>query len=74
MMEFTITNPNMYIDDEGSIIWDGLGITVKLTNERCYITSAYGDEICITNTHITHTQNSPTYEELYEHWLKTKGE
>lgn len=32
----------------------------------------YGNTVTINDISVISKQNSPTYEELYEHWLKTK--
>ena len=32
----------------------------------------YGNTLTIDDVKAVYQQNSPTYDELYEHWLKTK--
>lgn len=41
-------------------------------NKNTYIIDKYGNTLTIDDIKAVYQQNSPTYEELYEHWLKTK--
>ena len=46
--------------------------TIIFTNEDTYMVDKYGNTFTINDIQAIFKQNSPTYEELYEHWLKTK--
>lgn len=48
--------------------------TIIFTNEDTYMVDKYGNTFTINDLQATFKQNSPTYEELYEHWLRTKEE
>lgn len=41
-------------------------------NKNTYIIDKYGNTLTIDDIKAVYQQNSPTYDELYEHWLKTK--
>lgn len=45
---------------------------IIFTNEDTYMVDKYGNSFTINDLQATFKQHSPTYEELYEHWLKTK--
>ena len=51
------------ISENGKIIF---------TNEDTHMVDKYGNTFTIDNLKAMYQQHSPTYEELYEHWLKTK--
>ena len=46
--------------------------TIIFTNEDTYMVDKYGNTFTINDLQATFKQNSPAYDELYEHWLKTK--
>ena len=46
--------------------------TIIFTNEDTYMVDRHGNTFTINDLQATFQQNSHTYEELYEHWLKTK--
>ena len=45
---------------------------VIFAQEDIHMVDKYGNTFTIDSLKATFKQNSPTYEELYEHWLKTK--
>ena len=45
---------------------------IKFTNNDIYMIDKYGNTLSMDAMKAVYHQNSPTYEELYEHWLKTK--
>jgi hypothetical protein len=51
------------VSDQGKIIF---------TNEDTCMVNKYGDTFTINSLKATFKQNAPTYDELYEYWLKTK--
>ena len=51
------------ISEDGKIIF---------TNENTYMVDKYGNTLTIDDIKAVYQRNSPTYDELYEHWLKTK--
>ena len=61
-----------YIDDDGYFVFRGKNISMRLTNEDLYIIDSDGNEMSMTDINACLRFDSPTYEELYEHWLKTK--
>ena len=46
--------------------------TIIFTNEDTYMVDRYGNTFTINDLQAVFKHNSPTYDELYEHWLKTK--
>ena len=46
--------------------------TIIFTNEDIYMVDKCGNTFTIDNLKAVFQRNSPTYDELYEHWLKTK--
>lgn len=64
------TNP--YMNNDGCLEWADKNMKVRLTNSGLFVIDKYGNETIITGLNTTFKQNSPTYDELYEHWLKTK--
>lgn len=66
--------------EKQNIGWDKDGIltvtnalgTIKITNEGLHMINKYGDTLIADDKGYSCQFNSPTYEELYEHWLKTK--
>ena len=60
---------------DGLIInMDQDGSYIKITNTNLYFVDKYGNEWCISNYGIAYKQNSPSYDELYGHWIKTKNQ
>lgn len=51
------------VSDNGSIIY---------TNSDTYMVDKYGNTLSINDIQCLFKLNSPTYEALHEHWLKTK--
>jgi hypothetical protein len=45
---------------------------IKIYNEGLFFIDKYGNTTTIDDVMLQYKQNSPTYDELYEHWLKTK--
>ena len=62
------------------ISWDKDGVltitnaigTIKITNENFYMINKYGDTLTVDDMGYLCKINSPTYDELYEYWIKTK--
>lgn len=60
-------------DDEGMIFKYTNGSELKFTQDFLQFTNKYGDTEIIDLNGLQYTQaERPTYDELYEHWLKTK--
>ena len=58
---------------DGLIIATGAdGSCIKMTNVDLYFVDCYGNESNLNDTKFTYKPNSPSYDELYNHWLKTK--
>ena len=49
------------------------GSYVKMTSTDLYFVDKYGNEECLSNFGATFKQNAPSYDELYNHWVKTKN-
>jgi hypothetical protein len=47
---------------------------IRIYNEGLFFIDKYGNTTTIDDAMLQYKQNSPTYDELYEHWLKTKTE
>lgn len=63
---------DLYYGENGFLtIITGKG-TLKINRDNFYLTDKYGNIISLKNTEFIFTQNSPTYDELYEHWIKIK--
>ena len=45
---------------------------IVFSNENTYMVDKYGNTLTIDDLRAVFKQNSPTYDELYEYWLKTK--
>ena len=62
------------------INWDENGLLtvvnengkIIFTQENTYRIDKYGNTLTIDDIKAVYQQNSPTYNELYEYWLKTK--
>ena len=63
-----------YIDGDGSIVIynEHKGMCMRIAKDDAYIIDKYGNEMSITGLKAVFTPNAPTYDELYEHWLKTR--
>ena len=60
-------------DEEGMIFKYHDGSELKFTENFLQFTNKYGDVEIIDKHILQYTRTErPTYEELYEHWLKTK--
>lgn len=60
-------------DDEGMIFRYHDGSELKITEHFMQFTNQYGDvEIVDSKSYQYLPTERPTYDELYEHWLKTK--
>jgi hypothetical protein len=60
-------------DDEGIIFRYHDGSELKFTERFVQFTNKYGDvQIVDANSYQYMLTERPTYDELYEHWLKTK--
>lgn len=46
--------------------------SVKITNDKLSFTDKYGNTLTFEDMKAIYQLNSPTYDELYEHWLQTK--
>lgn len=61
------------LDDDGIIVVYQDGSQLKFTDEFVHFTNKYGDIEIIDSESYWHLRaERPTYDELYEHWLKTK--
>jgi hypothetical protein len=62
------------------INWDENGLLnvvsengkIIFTNEDTHMVDKYGNTFTINDLQAVYQRHSPTYDELYEHWLKTK--
>ena len=62
------------------INWDENGLLtvvnengkIIFTNKDTYMVDKYGNTFTTDSLKAIYQQHSPTYDELYEHWLKTK--
>lgn len=59
-------------DEDGSIAITNAVGTITISKDNLYIIDIYGNTFTMDDMCASYQQNSPTYEELYEHWLKTK--
>ena len=59
-------------DRDGNIIITKPDGNIKITPNNLCLTNMYGNKLTINETSMIYQQNSPTYHELYECWLKTK--
>lgn len=73
----------IYKDDNGTIVLLGDNHTICLNNpngnsviiddDKFIFTDRYGDKLTLyRDEKIVFDRTSPSYEELYDHWLKTK--
>lgn len=59
-------------DEDGSITITNAVGTITISKDNLSLIDIYGNTFTMTDMCASYQQNSPTYEELYEHWLKTK--
>ena len=59
-------------DENGNIIITKPDGTIKITPDSLYMIDKYGNVLTMDDVKAIFQQNSSTYDELYEHWLKTK--
>lgn len=60
-------------DDDGMIFKYTDGSLLKHTEDHIEYTNKYGDVTMMDQKSFQYSQaERPTYDELYEHWLKTK--
>lgn len=68
-----LENINPYFDEDGAIVFKSTdGATIRITNKDLYFIDKYGNEMSMGDFKISLKSNTPSYEELYNHWLKTK--
>lgn len=63
---------DFYINDDGYFVWENHGIKQVLTNDDFYLIDRDGNVMSMLDLNSWLKPNIPTYDELYEHWLKTK--
>lgn len=59
-------------DEDGNMVLTKYNGKIKITPNNIYIKDKYGNILKFDEAKLIYQQNSPTYDELYEHWLKTK--
>lgn len=59
-------------DENGLLTAVGENGKIMFANENTYMVDKYGNTLTIDDIKAVYQHNSPTYDELYEHWLKTK--
>ena len=59
-------------DENGRLTLVGENGTIIFTSEDTHMVDKYGNAFTINDLKATFQRNAPTYDELYEHWLKTK--
>ena len=68
-----LVNDAVYSWDEyGNMVLTKYNGKIKITPNNIYIKDKYGNILRFDEAKLIYQQNSPTYDELYEHWLKTK--
>ena len=68
-----LENINPYFDEDGAIVFKSTdGTVIRITNKDLYFIDKHGNEMSIGDFKISLKSNMPSYEELYDHWLKTK--
>lgn len=68
------SNSKMFCDENRVLTISEGNETIKIKNDGFHFIDRYGNEMFFKDYKLTFKNNSPTYEELYNHWLKTKGE
>ena len=74
-MNYIATTPDgteVYMGEDVIVCKGKNGMMQRITPEETYIIDRYGNEMSLTEILACFQLNSPTYDELYEHWLKTK--
>lgn len=61
-----------YKEDKCIILKGDDGREVYISEDKMITKDKYGDVVAYSDGTVCYKQNSPTYDELYEHWLKTK--
>lgn len=64
----------LYMGEDIIVLKGKNGMMHRITPEDMYIIDKYGNEMSVNELNICFQRNVPTYDELYEHWLKTKKE
>lgn len=59
-------------EDKGIILKSDDGRVIFISEDKIFAIDKYGNVMKYSDGFIHYKQNSPTYDELYEHWLKTK--
>ena len=68
-----LENISPYFDEDGALVFKSTdGAAIRITNEDLYFIDKYGNETSMVDTFLKFDKNAPSYEELYDHWLKTK--
>ena len=67
-----VNNYKFYIDKDGSIVIRDGSVSMRIAKEDMYIIDKYGNEMSVTGLKTVFTPNAPTYDGLYEHWLRTR--
>ena len=68
-----LVNDSVYSwDEDGNMVITKYNGKIKITPNNIYIKDKYGNILRFDEAKLIYQQNSPTYDELYEHWLKTK--
>ena len=65
---------NIDQNDDGCIVVvsEKTGMRIKITNDNFYFIDKYGNEMSLDDLKLVVHQNAPTYDELYQHWIKTR--
>lgn len=61
-----------YKEDKSIILKSDDGRVFAISEDKIIAMDKYGDVMEYVDGVIRYKQNAPTYEELYEYWLKTK--
>lgn len=68
-----LVNDSVYSwDEDGNMVITNSNGSIKITPNNVYLIDKYGNILRFDEAKLIYQQNSPTYDELYEHWLKTK--
>lgn len=68
------SNAKMFYDKDGVLALSDGHKAIKIKNDGFHFIDQYGNETLFEYAKLTFKNDYPTYEELYNHWLKTKGE
>ena len=66
------SNSKMFCDKDGVWTFSDGHKTIKIKNDGFHFIDQYGNETLFEGSKLTFKNNSHTYEQLYNHWLKTK--